>query len=82
MTKMFLVIFADVNIFYLFIWVNRDSIFKTKKSKNFVCFLFGFQIKENVLVLKSGFVFLLFLFKTLLDLNSCDFLFLVFFLFS
>ena len=28
----------------------------------------------------SGFVFLLFLFKTHLDLNSCDFLFLILFL--
>ena len=33
------------------------------------------QIKENALVLKSGFVFLLFLFKALLNLNSCNFLF-------
>ena len=39
-------------------------------------FIQWFKIKENVLVLKFGFVFLLFLFKALLDLNSCDFLFL------
>ena len=39
-------------------------------------FIQWFKIKENVLILKSGFVFLLFLFKALLDLNSCDFLFL------
>ena len=37
-----------------------------------------FQIKENVIVLKSGFVFLLLLFKGLLDLKICDFLFLIF----
>ena len=35
------------------------------------------QIKENVLVLKSGFVFLLFLFKALLNLNSYNFFYLV-----
>ena len=46
----------------------------SKKTKKRKC-----QIKENVLVLKSGFVFLLLLFKALLDLNSCDFLCLNFF---
>ena len=33
-----------------------------------------------VCVLRSGFVFLLFLFKTHLDLNSCDFWFFIFFI--
>ena len=33
-----------------------------------------------VCVFRSGFVFLLFLFKTHLDLNSCDFWFLILFL--
>ena len=45
---------------------------KKKKRKS--------QIKENVIVLKSGFVFLLLLFKALLDLKICDFLFLIFFI--
>ena len=35
--------------------------------------------KEKVLILKSEFVFLLFLFKTHLDLNLCDFWFLILF---
>ena len=38
-------------------------------------FIQWFKIKENILVFKSGFMFLLLLFKVLLDLNSCDFLF-------
>ena len=51
-------------------------LFSKEKKKQRKC-----QIKENVLlVLKSRFVFLLFLFKALLDLNSCDFLFLILFL--
>ena len=51
-------------------YFNFLGLFSKKKKKR-KC-----HIKENVLlVLKSGFVFILFLFKTHLDLNSCDFLF-------
>ena len=46
-------------------------LFSKKKKRKF-------QIKENVIVLKSGFVFLLLLFKALLDLKISDFLFLIF----
>ena len=46
-----------------------------KKKKKRKC-----QRKENVLlILKSGFVLLLFLFKTYLDLNLCDFWFIILF---
>ena len=48
-------------------------LFSKKKRK--------YQIKENVLlVLRSRFVFSLFLFKVHLDLNSCDFWLLIMFL--
>ena len=61
--------------FILIFWVCVLCLFSKKKKKR-KC-----QIKENVLlVLRSGVVFLLFLFKTHLDLNSCDFWFLILFL--
>ena len=37
------------------------------------CFFFSFFLNFWICVLESGFVFLLFLFKTHLDLNSYDF---------
>ena len=45
------------------------------KLRGLVFFFFNFW----VCVLKSGFVLLLFLFKIHLNLNSCDFLFLILF---
>jgi len=58
--------------------LNFVFFFSMKKKRKRKC-----QIKENfLLVLKSGIVFLLLLFKTHLDLNSCDFCFLIIFLIS
>ena len=58
----------------------------TKRSRNFLSdkdllVFFFFLINLWVCVLRSGFAFLLFLFKTHLDLNSYDFQFLIFFIY-
>ena len=48
--KMYLVIFADVNIFYLFFWVNRYSILKLKKVRILFVFYLDFKSRKMSLL--------------------------------